>query len=366
MISIRKLCKEFKVSDSKVAALKSLDLEVAEGDFFVIVGASGSGKTTLLRCVAGLETPDSGEIRISGRRVYCDNPRVWISPQERNFGMVFQSYAVWPHLTVFENVALPLREGAQKIPRREVNDRVLKALGMVQLDEQKDRSATLLSGGQQQRVALARAIAVNPRVLLMDEPLSNLDARLREEVRGKIRELAKRLGATVLYVTHDQIEAMAMADKIALMSLGRLLQYGDPMELYRRPNCSEVANFFGSVNWLPGTLVGPELIETRIGRLKICGHGHPGGEVVVGFRPECLQVAGQGDVARENVFEVDLRSSTFLGDQFVYETSADDLLIIGKSRLPPTCGGRRLRVYVDSSDIMIFPRPESGDRNTPG
>jgi len=360
MISIRKLCKEFIVSDGKVAALKSLDLEVAEGEFFVIVGASGSGKTTLLRCVAGLETPDIGEIRIAERRVYCDNPRIWIPPQERNFGMVFQSYAVWPHLSVFENIALPLREGAQKIPRKEVNDRVLKALHMVQLDEQKDRSATLLSGGQQQRVALARAIAVNPRVLLMDEPLSNLDARLREEVRGKIRGLAKQLGATVLYVTHDQIEAMAMADKIALMSFGRLLQYGDPMELYRRPNCSEVADFFGSVNWLAGALVGPELVETKIGRLTVCGQGHSGPEVVVGFRPESLQIAVQGDDSRENVFEVDLRSSIFLGDQFVYETTVGDLLIIGKSRVPPTCG-RRLRVYVDSSDIMVFPRSGTGD-----
>jgi iron(III) transport system ATP-binding protein len=360
MISIRKLCKEFIVSDGKVAALKSLDLEVAEGDFFVIVGASGSGKTTLLRCVAGLETPDIGEIRIADRPVYCDNPRIWIPPQERNFGMVFQSYAVWPHLTVFENVALPLREGAQKIPRKGVNDRVLKALHMVQLDEQKDRSATLLSGGQQQRVALARAIAVNPRVLLMDEPLSNLDARLREEVRGKIRGLAKQLGATVLYVTHDQIEAMAMADKIALMSFGRLLQYGDPMDLYRRPNCSEVADFFGSVNWLAGALVGPELIETKVGRLKVCGQGHSGMEVVVGFRPESLQIALQEDVSRENIFEVDLRSSIFLGDQFVYETTVDDLLIVGKSRVPPNCGGRRLRVYVDSSDIMVFPRAASG------
>lgn len=365
MISIRKLSKEFVISDGKVEALKSLDLEVAEGDFFVIVGASGSGKTTLLRCVAGLETPDIGEIRIAGRAVYRDNPPVWIAPQERNFGMVFQSYAVWPHLTVFENVALPLREGAQKIPRKEVGDRVLKALRMVQLDEQKDRSATLLSGGQQQRVALARAIAVNPRVLLMDEPLSNLDARLREEVRGKIRGLAKQLGATVLYVTHDQIEAMAMADKIALMSLGKLLQYGDPMELYRRPNCSEVADFFGSVNWLAGALVGPDLVETKIGRLKICKHGHPGPEVVVGFRPESLQIATQLNVSQENVFEVDLRSSIFLGDQCVYETTADDLLIIGKSRVPPTCRGR-LRVYVDASDIMVFPCAGSEGRNLLG
>jgi iron(III) transport system ATP-binding protein len=361
MISIRRLCKEFTVTEGKVAALKSLDLEVVEGDFFVIVGASGSGKTTLLRCVAGLETPDAGEIRIAGRPVFSDNPPTWIAPQERNFGMVFQSYAVWPHLTVFENVALPLREGAQKIPRGAVNGRVLEALRMVQLDEQKDRSATLLSGGQQQRVALARAIAVNPRVLLMDEPLSNLDARLREEVRGKIRELAKQLGATVLYVTHDQIEAMAMADKIALMSYGKLLQFGEPMELYRRPNCSEVADFFGSVNWLAGTLVGPKLVETKIGRLEVSGHANPGPDVVVGFRPECLQIVDDTDTSCLNAFDVDLRSSTFLGDQFVFETIVKDLLVIGKSRLLPRRSERRLRLYVDPSDIMVFPQAGNKD-----
>ena len=152
--------------------------------------------------------------------------------------MVFQSYAVWPHMTVYDNVALPLREGTQKIARSEVRTRVHQALAMVQLEEQIDRPSTLLSGGQQQRVALARAIAVNPGVLLMDEPLSNLDARLREDVRGRIRELAKQLQATVLYVTHDQIEAMAIADKIALMSFGKLLQYGTPIDLYKNPMLS--------------------------------------------------------------------------------------------------------------------------------
>lgn len=362
MISIRELCKAFTVTDGKVAALKSLDLEVAEGEFFVIVGASGSGKTTLLRCVAGLESPDSGEIRIAGRSVFSDNPPTWISPQERNFGMVFQSYAVWPHLTVFENVALPLREGAQKIPRDKVNARVREALRMVQLDEQKDRSATLLSGGQQQRVALARAIAVNPRVLLMDEPLSNLDARLREEVRGKIRDLAKQLGATVLYVTHDQIEAMAMADKIAIMSFGKLLQHGDPMELYRRPNCSAVADFFGSVNWLSGTLVGAKTVETKIGRLEVCASGDPGPEVLVGFRPESLQIVDGSKPTGQNAFEAVLRSSTFLGDQFVYEAFIKDLLVMGKSRLIPMRDDRRLRLYVDPAEIMVFPFSESRER----
>jgi len=193
----------------------------------------------------------------------------------------------------------------------------------------------------------------------MDEPLSNLDARLREEVRGKIRDLAKQLGATVLYVTHDQIEAMAMADKIALMSLGRLLQYGAPMELYRAPNCSEVADFFGSVNWLSGTLVGPEAVDTKIGRLKISAHGCSGPEVVVGFRPESLQILGEPDPVHPNVFEADLRSSIFLGDQFVYETTVGDFLVIGKSRFLPTCGGRRLRVCVEPADIMVFPRSQS-------
>lgn len=355
MISIRKLCKAFAVTDGRVAALKSLDLEVAEGDFFVIVGASGSGKTTLLRCVAGLESPDSGDIRIAGQPVFSDDPPTWMPPQERKFGMVFQSYAVWPHLTVFENVALPLREGAQKIRRSEVDGRVREALRMVQLDEQKDRSATLLSGGQQQRVALARAIAVNPRVLLMDEPLSNLDARLREEVRGKIRDLAKQLGATVLYVTHDQVEAMAMADKIAIMSFGRLLQSGDPMELYRRPNCSEVADFFGSVNWLTGTRVGVKTVQTKIGRLEVCVHGDSGPEVLVGFRPESLQIVDPRRPPSHNAFEAVLRSSIFLGDQFVYEVVVNDSHIMGKSRLIPVCAERRLQLYVDPTEIMVFP-----------
>jgi ABC-type Fe3+/spermidine/putrescine transport system ATPase subunit len=239
---------------------------------------------------------------------------------------------------------------------------VREALRMVQLNEQKDRSATLLSGGQQQRVALARAIAVNPRVLLMDEPLSNLDARLREEVRGKIRELAKQLGATVLYVTHDQIEAMAMADKIAIMSFGRLLQYGDPMELYRRPNCSEVADFFGSVNWFTGKLTDSEVVETKIGRLQVGHCGNPGPEVLVGFRPESLQILDGLSACGSNAFDAVLRSSTFLGDQFVYEASVKNLLVTGKSRLVPRRDDRRLRLYVDPAEIMVFPHSESKDR----
>jgi ABC-type Fe3+/spermidine/putrescine transport system ATPase subunit len=355
MISIRGLTKQFAVSGGSVAAIKGLDLEVAEGEFFVIVGASGSGKTTLLRCVAGLEFPNKGAIRIADQLVSSDDPPTWIPSQQRRLGMVFQSYAVWPHLTVQENVALPLAEGAQRVARSEVASRVREALHMVQLEELADRSATLLSGGQQQRVALARAIAVNPRILLMDEPLSNLDARLREEVRGKIRELAKQLGSTVLYVTHDQVEAMAIADKIALMQLGEILQTGMPMELYSNPKRPEVAEFFGLVNWVQGRMVQSDLAETSIGRFQITGSVTTGSEVVLGFRPESLSIVQGHPGGGSNLLRGMLRASTFLGDQFLYNVMIQDHLLVGKGRVIPTGRDGHLCLHVDPSEVMVFP-----------
>ena len=355
MITIRNLTKEFTVSGGKVAALKGLKLSVAEGEFFAIVGASGSGKTTLLRCVAGLEVPDGGAIRIAGQVVSSDHPPTWVPSQERKLGMVFQSYAVWPHLTVYENVALPLAEGAQRIARSEVDQRVLEALRLAQIEELAGRSATLLSGGQQQRVALARAIAVNPRLLLMDEPLSNLDARLREEVRGKIRELAKQLGSTVLYVTHDQVEAMAVSDKIALMQLGELLQVGAPMELYRSPCRAEVAEFFGQVNWLRARIIESGLVETPIGRLRIERSANPGDSVLLGIRPECLSIVEGDPSSQSNLLYAALRSSTFLGDQFVYSVVVRDRLLVGKSRISPVCPNGQLCLRVDPADLLVFP-----------
>jgi iron(III) transport system ATP-binding protein len=354
MISIRGLSKQFTVSEGKVEALKGLDLHVAEGEFFVIVGASGSGKTTLLRCIAGLETPERGEICIGGEVVSSDNPPTWIPPQQRRLGMVFQSYAVWPHLTVYENVALPLAEGAHRIPRSEVSRRVHEALRLVQLEEFADRSSTLVSGGQQQRVALARAIAVNPKILLMDEPLSNLDARLREEVRGKIRELAKQLGSTVLYVTHDQVEAMAIADKIALMQSGELLQVGSPMQLYHSPSRAEVAEFFGSVNWVKGKVVQSSLAETSIGPLRIKGPSNPGDEVLLGFRPESLTIVEGPAAMASNILQGTLRSSTFLGDQFIYCVAVRGQLLLGKDRTIPVQTDGQLCLYVAPSNIMVF------------
>jgi ABC-type sugar transport system ATPase subunit len=355
MITIRRLHKRFDVSDGVVAAIKSLDLEVAEGELFVIVGASGSGKTTLLRCIAGLETPDSGEVCIDGKVVSSDNPPSWVPPQQRKLGMVFQSYAVWPHLTVYENVALPLAEGSQRIPRREVAQRVQEALRLVQLEEQAERSATLLSGGQQQRVALARAIAVNSRIVLMDEPLSNLDARLREEVRGKIRELAKQLGSTVLYVTHDQIEAMAIADRIALMQAGELLQVGAPLEIYHQPTCANVAEFFGSVNWLDAQIIEPGLADSPIGRLKIKSSSKAGDKVLLGFRPECLFLSDSGAQCAGNSFRAKIGSTTFLGDQFIYTIIVNERQLFGKNRTIPRSPDGTALCRVSSSDIMVFP-----------
>jgi iron(III) transport system ATP-binding protein len=354
MISIRSLTKQFVVSEGKVSALKGLDLQVAEGEFFVIVGASGSGKTTLLRCVAGLESPDGGEVAIAGRVVSSDHPPTWVPSQQRKLGMVFQSYAVWPHLTVYENVALPLAEGAHRVPHKEVRSRAQEALRLVQLEEFSDRSATLLSGGQQQRVALARAIAVNPRILLMDEPLSNLDARLREEVRGKILELAKHLGSTVLYVTHDQVEAMAIADKIALMQSGEILQMGTSMELYRNPKRAEVAEFFGLVNWVQGKMVQSNLAETSMGRFQIKESVTPGSQVLLGFRPEALSVVQGHSDNGPNFLRGMLRSSTFLGDQFLYDVKIQDHLFVGKGRIIPAERDGHLCFYVDPADVMVF------------
>ncbi|HTM07270.1 MAG TPA: ABC transporter ATP-binding protein [Verrucomicrobiae bacterium] len=363
MISVRGLAKEFSAGGGRIAAIKSLSLDVAEGEFFVIVGASGSGKTTLLRAVAGLETPDRGAIHIGGRVVFSDNPRAWVPSQQRKLGMVFQSYAVWPHLTVYENVALPLAEGTHRVPRGEVAKRAREALRLVQLEDVADRAATLLSGGQQQRVALARAIAVNPRILLMDEPLSNLDARLREEVRGKIRGLAKQLGSTVLYVTHDQVEAMAMADRIALMQTGELLQVGTSAELYHNSATIDVAEFFGAINWLQGRVTNSGVAETAIGPVRFVDSCAASGEVLLGFRPECVSLLETSAHETINVFSANLQSTVFLGDQSILTVAIADQMFCGKCRATALSCGASLRVHIDPADVMVFSGGKRLDRS---
>jgi len=353
MIEVRNLVKTFNVGHGEVHALRAVNQRVDEGEFFVLLGPSGSGKTTLLRCVAGLETPDEGEISISGRTVFSNKENLYVPPEDRQIGMVFQSYAIWPHLTVFENVALPLTYGRKKIARRLIRQRVLEALQMVQLEPMVDRPAPLLSGGQQQRVALARALAVNPKLILMDEPLSNLDARLREEMRVQIRALAKRLNTTVLYVTHDQVEAMVLADRIGVMSNGSIVSIGSPEDLYEAPATKGVADFFGSINWLEGETAEGNVLKTRLGQLSVKQVIQPGQSGTVGIRPEDIEVT-TSSTGRDNEFKGELGSRTFLGDQLVYDIQVSGVMLQGK-----TMSKDRLEnpvyVRIPSDKIKFFP-----------
>jgi iron(III) transport system ATP-binding protein len=231
-----------------VRAVDGVSLTVADGRLLTLLGPSGCGKTTTLRMIAGLEQNDEGRIMIGDRAVSDAEAGVFVAPERREIGMVFQSYAIWPHMTVFANVAYPLE--VRRRPASEVRERVTATLGLMQMEHLADRPATMLSGGQQQRVAIARALVFQPRVLLMDEPLSNLDAQLREQMRLEIRALQQRLGITTVYVTHDQEEAMVLSDEIAVMHEGRLLQLADPATIYARPANRTVAAFFGAPNLL--------------------------------------------------------------------------------------------------------------------
>src|SRR5437764_9623603 len=245
-------------------------MNVERGQFFTLLGPSGCGKTSTLRCIAGLETPTSGSIEIDSRVVYASASRTFVPPHRRYLGMVFQSYAIWPHMTVFDNVAFPLVHGAHKQPRKTVEEKVMRALSLVQLEHVASRPAPMLSGGQQQRVALARAIASEPAVLLLDEPLSNLDAKLREDMRQEIKTLVRRLHTTTLYVTHDQLEALSMSDRVALLNDGVIVQEGAPRDVYLHPADAFAANFLGRTNLLEGSVadVIAGTVQTRWGVLR--------------------------------------------------------------------------------------------------
>ena len=244
--------------------MSDLSLSVADGEFVTLLGPSGCGKTTTLRCIAGLERPDSGEIRIGGDVVASPERGIHLNPEDRNIGMVFQSYAVWPHMTVFDNVAYGLR--VRRAPSAVIKERTTRALELVGLGQLADRYATRLSGGQRQRVALARAIVYEPRVVLFDEPLSNLDAKLREQMRVELVRLQHEVGITSIYVTHDQAEALVMSDRVVVMDKGAIQQIGDPQTIYARPANTFVANFIGVANLMPGVLLGRsgELCELEI------------------------------------------------------------------------------------------------------
>ncbi|MGC8751925.1 MAG: ABC transporter ATP-binding protein [Fervidicoccaceae archaeon] len=304
----------------RVEAVKNVDLTVENGKIVSILGPSGCGKTTTLRIIAGLAMPDSGRILLGGKDI------TYLPPEKRNMGMVFQNYAVWPHMNVFENVAFPLKN--KKMSKEEIDRRVKEALEMVRMYELRERYPHQLSGGQQQRVALARALAVYPEVVLLDEPLSNLDARLREEMRIEIRELQRKLKFTAVYVTHDQLEAFTISDKIAVMNAGRIVQVAEPKELYFNPSNEFVANFLGKLNIIEGDveeILGDSIIivRTPVGRIKAkSGHrlsGNLKGKVLIGIRPSSFRVLPKEIVSSENnVIAGVVVSSIFLGEMYEY------------------------------------------------
>ena len=272
-----------KFGDSVV--LNDFSDEFRDGEFVTLLGPSGCGKTTMLRMIAGFEKPTSGEIRIDGRTV--SSADTFVPPEKRELGMVFQSYAVWPHMNVFNNVAYPLK--IRKLPKAEIKEKVDKVLESVHLSQYSKRMPSELSGGQQQRVALARALVAEPKVLLLDEPLSNLDAKLRERMRFEIKEIQERLHINVIYVTHDQGEAMTMSDRVFVINSGVLQQVGTPVEIYRSPKNQFVADFVGKVNFLKGISDG--------GKIKLSGiddtldySGPVSGEVDVAVRPENIHI----------------------------------------------------------------------------
>ncbi|MDH7798748.1 MULTISPECIES: ABC transporter ATP-binding protein [unclassified Beijerinckia] len=255
MLKVEGLERSYTTPDGLVHAVKGVSFEVPTGSFFTLLGPSGCGKTTTLRCVAGLEQPTGGRITIAGTVVAQPDNDIFVPAFKRDVGMVFQSYAIWPHMNVLENVSYPLVVRKPRPPRDEIRDRAMEALRLVGMDGLANRSATKLSGGQQQRVAFARAIVRHPKVLLLDEPLSNLDAKLREQMRYELQELVARVAITTLYVTHDQSEALAMSDNVAVMSDGLISQMGPPRAVYDQPANEFVAGFLGGANFLDATIV---------------------------------------------------------------------------------------------------------------
>ncbi|MBI2357687.1 MAG: ABC transporter ATP-binding protein [Deltaproteobacteria bacterium] len=364
MIRVTNLRKQFVTKHGALAAVRGVAFEVKEGEIFMLLGPSGCGKTTTLRCIAGLEAPDEGEIWIGEQLVFADRGQKIVPVYKRGVGMVFQSYAIWPHLTVFENVAYPLVYGIFKAPKSEVRERVAKTLRLVGMERLEDRPAPLLSGGQQQRVALARALVYEPKVLLLDEPLSNLDAKLRAEMRVELRALMKRLNITAVYVTHDQEEALVLSDRIAVMHGGEIKQIGSPRDIYVRPENDVVAGFIGTANLLPASIstvpgnAREGLVSTPIGAL-VCSlppSAAVGQAVTIMFRPEDVLVSVSGIGQSRNTFAGIVEQAVFVGSRFQCVISVNGLKIeceLPKSQVVES--GQNVAVEIPCHAIHLLP-----------
>jgi len=339
-----------------VSAVDDISFSVEEGEILVIVGSSGCGKTTTLRSIAGLDTPTSGCIRIDGRTVVGDG--TFVPPEHRGVGMVFQSYALWPHKTIFENVAYSLV--VKGIPIGEIRQAVADALALVGLSGSEERYPSTLSGGQQQRIALARCAVARPRVMLLDEPLSNLDSKLREQMRAELRMLIKELRSTAVHITHDQTEAMGLADRIIVMRNGRIEQMGTGREIYRRPANKFVADFIGVATFLQGSVVEVAdhdqvkvVLQSGLELWATSNHSAQQGEVVLCLRPESVEIAEERTPGA-NLVTGTILSETFLGNHTEYVINIGGVSI--KSHSQRDFGvGQTVSVSIPKNALVCLP-----------
>ncbi len=352
-----------------VFAVNNVSFKVEEGELFTLLGPSGCGKTTTLRAIAGLDMPDSGRIAVADRVLFeregTSGRATNVPANQRGLGMVFQSYAIWPHMTVFDNVAFPLqvRSRATRPSAAQTRERVERVLTTMELDHLADRQATKLSGGQQQRLALARALVIEPPLLLLDEPLSNLDAKLRESLRFELKRLQRELGITSIYVTHDQVEALALSSKIAVMSNGTVMQLGRPRDIYENPNSRFVAEFIGTSNFITGTVASVDgesvTVETTEGRLRVRSTAavSVGSDAIVSIRPEAvaLSVSSASGTAPDE-WSGQVVTRAFLGD------SVDHVVQVGKVEIrnrsnPDTSiePGTQVSLRMDPDKLALVP-----------
>jgi iron(III) transport system ATP-binding protein len=340
VLSVKSLYTEYPGERGQaIRAAQDVSFEVPEGKLFTLLGPSGCGKTTTLRSIAGLERPKSGEIAVHGRLVYSSEQGIFVAPNRRDFGMVFQSYAIWPHMNVYQNAAFPLEVRGGKLSSKEITAKVMRVLHAVALDDLADRAATKLSGGQQQRLALARALVMEPQLLLLDEPLSNLDAKLRERMRFEIKRIQRELQLTTVYVTHDQSEALALSHMIAVMNEGRIVQIGTPRDIYERPSDRFVADFVGTTNFIDAVVVSMDgggrcRVRTALGELNVeCVERLTANDaVVVSVRPEDVGLSERAQEGSEgdNFCTGVVYAKAFLGDCLDFQVRIGDLTLLAR------------------------------------
>ncbi|MER7775874.1 ABC transporter ATP-binding protein [Streptomyces sp. NPDC096191] len=349
-----------KKSFHGTAVLEDINFTVADGEFFTLLGPSGCGKSTTLSCVAGLESPDSGTIRVGDQVFFDGTPRSTVPPEGRNLGLVFQSYALWPHMTIADNLALPLK--LRKVTKDEQRRLIDDALTKVDMAHLRDRYPHQLSGGQQQRVALARGIVYSPGVLLLDEPLSNLDAKMRDQARVWLKDLQREVGITTVYVTHDQVEAMSLSDRIAVFMHGRLQQVGTPTEIYETPATPEVAGFIGRCNLLEGRVGSTEggTVQVELGQtgqhLRVAGACSAGSSATVGLRSERITLTDRADAPHDgavNVLRARIEQCSYTGARFEYELSIGDVRVHAESPVRHTDG--EINLIIRPDDCLLFP-----------